>query len=200
MITIEMTLNYNHVKSVLGPGGRIYFPSQLIPMILGGFTFVRLMWKKIVESRSQSPVTKSAQDLSSAEPAEDISTSKSLMKLMTPPSPVPKTEKARNFQNADIDPRMRDTSLGWRLLVSYLPWFSLMARFSRRGADEPTPTTVTINDLEKSDHRDQDTPEALPDPRSNGRFANNQFRLKSPLSLPKSQDEESITRFENRIP
>src|ERR1700761_5925959 len=51
MILVECTLNYNHVKEVLGPGKRVFFPSQLIPMIIGAFSFVRLMYKLLEKWR-----------------------------------------------------------------------------------------------------------------------------------------------------
>lgn len=204
MLTVEMTLNYNHVKAVLGPGGRIYFPSQLIPMILGGFTFTRLAWKKFVQWRQKNSVDPppiEEQSLSTQQ-EKSVSTTKNLMKLMSPPNPVAKKGEAPKFEDKDIDNRMLSAGPGWRMLVSYLPWLSLLSRFKQRG-DTPQPETVSsyqpANDPENREFWDGETPSVSPDPRSDGTFQGATIKSNTFLTFSRNRNKYSIDRFENTI-
>lgn len=203
MVTVEMTLQYNHVKNVLGPGGRIYFPSQLIPMILGGFTFVRLIWKKIAQSRRRNPIDSSIKESSSPAAPQRVSTSKSLMKLMSPPSPVVKKEETEHFKDKDIDSRMVTAGPGWRMLVSYLPWLSLLPRFRQASTTNQTATVTEYkppDNLESHDYWDQDTPTPSPDPRTDARFVDKILHPRKVLpQFQRSRNQYNIDRFENTI-
>ncbi|KAG0645238.1 hypothetical protein D0Z07_8935 [Hyphodiscus hymeniophilus] len=42
--TIEMTLNKNHMLQTLAKNGEIAYPAQLIPLIIGTLSFVRVLW------------------------------------------------------------------------------------------------------------------------------------------------------------
>lgn len=201
MLTVEMTLNYNHVKAVLGPGGRIYFPSQLIPMILGGFTFTRLVWKKFVQSRQRNSVDPPIEQPLSPTPEKGVSTTRNLMTLMSPPSPVVKKERAPKFEDKDIDSRMLTAGPGWRMLVSYLPWISLLPRF-KQGSTRPQTDTVSYepaNDPENRAFWDQETPSVSPDPRSDGTFQGSTTKSNTFLPFSRNRNKYSIDRFENTI-
>jgi hypothetical protein len=41
---VELTVIWNHVINVVGPNGNISFPAQLLPMLIGALSFVRICW------------------------------------------------------------------------------------------------------------------------------------------------------------
>lgn len=43
-VMVEVTLNMNNVNNVLGPQGGIALPGQLLPMLIGAISLVRLLW------------------------------------------------------------------------------------------------------------------------------------------------------------
>ena len=160
MITIEMTLNYNHVDAVLGPGNRVYFPSQLIPMIIGAFSFCRLLYLKFEKIRNGDDVepTVSYEPPIEGEP-QPRPKGKDLVRLFAPPKGVPR--KASDFKDPvadDIDARVEGDKVWLRYLVAYLPWLSLLPRWQSR---DHGPRRVT--DPEKHNGSDQDTLRGLPD-------------------------------------
>ena len=44
MVTVEFTLNANHITGVLAKKSQIAYPSQLLPMLIGLLSLVRIMW------------------------------------------------------------------------------------------------------------------------------------------------------------
>jgi hypothetical protein len=129
MITVEMTLNYNHIQSVLGENGRIFFPSQLLPTIIGVCSFSRVSY--LLFERWRSPKdTKPSLAVSSETPSRHASMPRgNILKLFAPATDhVPamtaegKAATELQFESDDLDPEMAGKSLWWRLLVSYLPW------------------------------------------------------------------------------
>lgn len=41
---VEMTVIWNHVINVTGPNGNISYPAQLLPMLIGALSFIRICW------------------------------------------------------------------------------------------------------------------------------------------------------------
>jgi hypothetical protein len=41
---VELTLNWNHVTQVLGPNGNLTYPAQLLPLMIGALSFLRICW------------------------------------------------------------------------------------------------------------------------------------------------------------
>ena len=51
---VELTLRWNHVKDVLGPNGNISYPAQLLPMMIGALSFLRILWLLFQRLRNPS--------------------------------------------------------------------------------------------------------------------------------------------------
>ncbi len=140
MITVECTLNFNHVKGVLGPGNRIFFPSQLIPMIIGAFSFVRLGYKLLEKWRDpddepslpQDAHTSMFTDPENSERSQAFPSKSRMFKLFAPPTDtLNHAPKEAPPEDNDIDDLMRDKPPRLRYLVSWLPWLSLLHRWKK---------------------------------------------------------------------
>lgn len=131
MLTVEFILNYNHVVAVLGPGGRIYFPSQLIPMIIGAFTFCRLIYLKFEKIRGSDVEPTIIEQAPIRGEPQPRPKGKDMLKLFSPPSGS--SQKATTFtppEDGDIDPRMQHEHKWVRAIIAYLPWLSLLPRWN----------------------------------------------------------------------
>ncbi|KAK5953862.1 hypothetical protein OHC33_005132 [Knufia fluminis] len=127
MITVEFSLNYNHVVSVLGPQGRIYFPSQLIPMIIGAFTLTRILYKKLEKLRGGDDVEPTVVREATVEgPPQEMPSRRNIFKLFAPPTSHVQPRSKYVPEDEDIDPKMDGKSAWIRYLVVYLPWLSLL--------------------------------------------------------------------------
>ena len=139
MIMIEMTLNYNHIKSVLGPGDRIYFPSQLIPMIIGAFSFCRLVYKVYEKWRDPDDEPSLGVDLPLVPSQSHQSFPhrfRSFGKIFAPPTELvhpPPSPKDMVPEDDDLDELLKNERPWVRYVISYIPWISL---FYHRRAEE----------------------------------------------------------------
>jgi hypothetical protein len=50
---VEMTLNKNHMRRTLAQSGGIQYPAQLLPLIIGGLSFTRVLWLVYAEGRGR---------------------------------------------------------------------------------------------------------------------------------------------------
>lgn len=139
---IECTLNFNHVKGVLGPGNRIFFPSQLIPMIIGAFSFVRLAYKLLEKWRDPDDEPSLPRDAytsfltgpQSSEPPQQFPKKTRLFKLFAPTTDtLAHAPKEAPPEDNDIDDLMRNVPTSLRYLVSWLPWLSLLHWWKKDG-------------------------------------------------------------------
>lgn len=125
MITVEFTLNYNHVQSVLGWHGHIFFPSQIIPLLIGAFSFVRIVFIRFAQWRSGDDTEPSlARDPTMPARASTMPKGLGWLKVFTASrrrGPTP----ADAHEDSDIDPCMEDRTNWQRYLVAWLPWLSL---------------------------------------------------------------------------
>lgn len=135
MVLVEFTLNYNHVKAVLGPGGRIYFPSQLIPMIIGAFTLCRVIYKRIEKARD--PDEEPEEGERTFGPLRRISSGKDAIKIFAPLTYVARPVRKAPPKDTDLDERMENEHLWIRYVVSIFPWLSLLPRWDSEAAGKP---------------------------------------------------------------
>ncbi|OAL20685.1 hypothetical protein AYO22_08694 [Fonsecaea multimorphosa] len=130
MILVECTLNFNHVKEVLGPGGRIFFPDQLIPMIIGTFSFLRLGYKVLEKWRDPDDDPSLPTELKPSKTQQDFPGPKRIFKLFAPPTssahPRPQAPEDMPPEDTDIDQIVQDEPIRLRYLVTWLPWLSLL--------------------------------------------------------------------------
>lgn len=130
MILVECTLNFNHVKGVLGPGGRIFFPSQLIPLIIGAFSFLRLGYRVLEKSRDPDDDPSLPANAPTFGVNQEFPGKRKLFKLFAPPTsavnPRPQLPQDMPPEDTDIDKLVEDEPVRLRYLVTWLPWLSLL--------------------------------------------------------------------------
>ncbi len=173
MITVEFTLIYNHVVSVLGPQGRIYFPSQLIPMIIGAFTLTRLLYKKLEKVRGGIDVDPTVIRVATIDGSpQPMPSRRSILKLFAPPTSQVQPGTNHVPEDEDIDPQMDGKPAWTRYLVAYLPWLSLLPNLQRRttqrtGSDPHDQQLGGSSDIEARGRSDVETLQGLPDAAAN---------------------------------
>lgn len=148
---IEMTLNENNMLETLAQHGDIAYPAQLIPLIVGALSFVRVLWliyaewkeadeKKSRRSNNDEPSkkTKRHPSLSNA-----YRFSFDIIKRIFSSSAQPEPETP-TFE--DEHPDMPDILRPWhhRYAVALLPWLSTFNAWKLAEGDNPSP------DLEQS--------------------------------------------------
>ncbi|OCT50383.1 hypothetical protein CLCR_07054 [Cladophialophora carrionii] len=130
MILVECTLNFNHVKAVLGPGNRIFFPSQLIPMIIGCFSFVRLMYKVLEQWRDPDDEPSLPNDPRLTGTRQEFPGTKRFFKVFAPPTNAlnrrPQLPEDMPPEDTDMDELLQGEPIRLRYLVTWLPWLSLL--------------------------------------------------------------------------
>jgi hypothetical protein len=150
MILVECTLNFNHVKEVLGPGNRIFFPSQLIPMIIGCFSFVRLMYKVLEQWRDPDDEPSLPHNPRPSGTRQDFPGTKRFFKVFAPPTnalnPRPQLPEDMPPEDTDIDELVQDEPIRLRYLVTWLPWLSLLHWWTK---DEQKPRKHDAENVER---------------------------------------------------
>ncbi|KAK3333047.1 hypothetical protein B0T19DRAFT_115426 [Cercophora scortea] len=126
-VTVEMTLNYNHIAGVLGGrhDGQLQLPSQLLPFLLGMFSFIRILYQifkvKFGEAPEKAADHAEPGDLTLPPGAEIIN---HMVVLSADGAPLPPA-RADSYQ-------LVVRTLPVRLLVGWLPWLGLVAHPSNR--------------------------------------------------------------------
>jgi hypothetical protein len=124
---VELTLNWNHVTQVLGPNGNITYPAQLLPMMIGALSFLRICW--ILFKRWHFPEPDCCDEnqiphqrmVMSREAPFD--TPQKGLGLLSSPSDHREGTTAVVGQEYDTS-MVRNRSPFKRYLVGYLPWLS----------------------------------------------------------------------------
>jgi hypothetical protein len=138
MLLVEMTLNYNHVSAVLGgpTDNELHLPAQLLPLLIGAFGFVRILYKLLEDRRGRGDVDPSlAHD--PAPPSPKAARTMHLDKAFAAFSPaMAKRAPTAPHDPAEVDPLERRRSRALRYLVAWLPWLSLLQHFQGPEGDE----------------------------------------------------------------
>lgn len=145
MVMVEMTLNFNHVKNVLGENGRIFFPSQLIPFTIGVAGLLRVMylsyddWRNPGNHQASLDRAPTIHHRSSTFPQ-----GKDIFKVFSPANTQTSmgerkgtTDDSMQFESSDLDPEVEGTPIWWRFLISWLPWLQALQWFRTRTEPEP---------------------------------------------------------------
>jgi hypothetical protein len=156
-VMIEMTLNYNHMLQVLEQYGHIGTPSQLLPLLVGTLSFVRVLWLIYAEGKER---VKEASDTGHARfERRETETNPSLrngyglglkfLKIFSP-SARPHDAPVFELEEPALPPLLRP----WhhRYLVALFPWLSTF-RFWRL-AEKNNGASV---DIERSTPSDMKT-------------------------------------------
>ncbi|OAP61464.1 hypothetical protein AYL99_03667 [Fonsecaea erecta] len=156
MILVECTLNHNHVKEVLGPDGRVFFPFQLIPLIIGCFSFVRLAYKVLEKSRDPDDEPSLPTELQPSATQQDYRGPKRLLKIFAPPTSSfhtrPPAPEDMPPEDTDIDQLAQDEPTRLRYLVTSLAWLSLLHWWSNDAQQRQKTRKRDANHMDK-DHR-----------------------------------------------
>jgi hypothetical protein len=115
-VTVEMTLNYNHFTGVLGENG-LSAPGQQIPLLIGLFSFVRIMYliyKEYYLERHESTKETRGLGIRKSGPGTSVEA-----------APVPHPpEQHTHLNSIPLMARSGDRSLAYKMLVAWLPWLT----------------------------------------------------------------------------
>ena len=166
MITVELTLNYNHIDGVLGSNGRIFFPSQLLPFTIGLCSFIRVTYLRFELFRSPEDTEPSLSVEEENIERKRASTSprgKHWLQAFSPSSPTsyhsnegygrhngykeygrespefhhrPNGGNETVFDNNALDPEMQQAGKMWRYLCAWLPWLHATSHWFGREKHE----------------------------------------------------------------
>jgi hypothetical protein len=136
MVMIEVTLNYNHVANVLGENGRIFFPSQLIPMTIGICGFIRVGYLRFEQWRDPEGRKPSLEDDEPMPQRQStIPRGKDIFRMFAPVSPpgvmkmTSEESLPQEFEDSDIDKDMEGQPAWWRYTVAWLPWLNTVKQW-----------------------------------------------------------------------
>lgn len=108
VLTVEFTLNFNHIEGVLGgPQNSLSTPGQLLPLLVGGFGFIQVLYVILKEKVFQRAFH--------ADPDSNHHFGPSVLRSTT-----------------DLDTAQQKRSRVLRYLVGWLPWLSLLQSYDQR--------------------------------------------------------------------
>lgn len=123
---VELTLIWNYSTQVLGPNGNISYPAQLLPMMIGLLSFLRICW--LIFKRRLFPTEEgcdedetSREKLGVTQGAPGIPQAGLGVFLSSPAYPEGTPGRIGEYDDESI---VRNRSLVMRYTVAYLPWLS----------------------------------------------------------------------------
>ncbi len=123
---VEFTLNVNYIKGVLVQGSTIAYPSQLLPMLIGLLSFVRIMW--LIFRQRRWPEEGASTEVEPSKPIPSFRLTPEQRQsngLGLHPMPSPAYSQATTAADHGLDHSMTiHRPLHLRLLVAWLPWLS----------------------------------------------------------------------------
>lgn len=125
-VTVEFTLNFNHLTDVLGENG-LSDPGQQIPLLIGIFSFVRIMWLIFREYYMERADNAETRGLG----VKRTGASAQRMPISTAPNDFP--QQHGHINSIPLVARHGDRALAQRMLVAYLPWLTDFAAFRNKG-------------------------------------------------------------------
>ncbi|KAH8668405.1 hypothetical protein BX600DRAFT_538347 [Xylariales sp. PMI_506] len=135
MVNIEFTLNYNRMYDVIGWRGHLFFPSQLIPLIIGVLGFLRVIYVGYEEWRSPQDIEPSLEREEPLSPQRTATrpVGRRLLKTFAPKTfatkstiPPNLTLAVAKYRGDLMDPLLQGQPAYLRYLVSYMPWLVLV--------------------------------------------------------------------------
>jgi hypothetical protein len=158
-------LNFNHVTAVLGGplDNELHLPSELLPLLIGAFGFVRISWLKFEEWRS--PGDRDPSVVKSADLPRRSRTLRFGVAMLQVFSASLATDAVRKAEHdaAELDELEKNRSRASRYLVAWLPWLSLL-KYWRNEIPQTKQTlpTLVVKSVELSGKRNATNLENLP--------------------------------------
>lgn len=140
IIMVELTLIWNHVTAVIGPHGNVAYPSQLLPMLIGTLSLVRILflivWEKAdpddKEEGETATAPPSTNPLAHAPPQHGLGFGQGLESL-GPQVASPESAHSEPQLRVGPDDGVPRSTLH-RYLVAWLPWLSQFPFWTRPSA------------------------------------------------------------------
>ncbi|KAH8899785.1 hypothetical protein GQ53DRAFT_835835 [Thozetella sp. PMI_491] len=131
MTTVEMTLNYNKMLQVLGWRGHFWFPSQLIPAVIGACGLLRVLYVGFEQWRSPTDAEPSLPRDVPIDPGQGVTMphGRSAFRLFAARTLANATNvysSKYDHHDDEMDPLLEGQAAWLRCLVSYLPWLVLV--------------------------------------------------------------------------
>jgi hypothetical protein len=127
-LLVEFTLTFNHITAVLGGphDNELHLPSELLPLLMGAFGFVRICWLKFEDWRSPGdtdPSLAKSDDLPHR--SRTLRFGKRMLQVFSASLAKDEARKAEHDAN-EVDELEKNKSRISRYLVAWLPWLSLL--------------------------------------------------------------------------
>jgi hypothetical protein len=142
-VFIEMTLNENHMLQTVAKYGHIAFPAQLLPLLVGVLSFLRVLWLIMMDWVELGDEKAANEDPDHPVHPHRSAYAKTLrggLRLLPPWTnakrgrpPVP----TKPEDNID-----RHKPIHYRILVGYLPWLSVFPFWRRELRDVENQSTT----------------------------------------------------------
>ncbi|KAM7190042.1 hypothetical protein V8F20_009875 [Naviculisporaceae sp. PSN 640] len=143
-VTVECTLNFNHVHGVLGGkhDGGLQLPSQLLPFLVGLFSFVRICYQIFKEKWGERPENEASHEAGDGTGTRQQQTRDGILVRTTSFDSLEEEDERDEVADPEsahpqAPPRsgsynVARRSLAVRLLVSWLPWLGLVVHPTTR--------------------------------------------------------------------
>lgn len=128
-VTVEVTLNFNHVHGVLGGrhDGGLQLPSQLLPFLVGLFSFLRIMYV-LLKAKFGRDKEEEKNNTGENKKSDDTGSVIEAAVIVVPDDQTPtQLESGGNTHPPRADSyQIIARSLPVRYLVGWLPWLGLV--------------------------------------------------------------------------
>jgi len=133
----EFTLNFNHIQAVLGGpnDNELHLPAQLLPLLIGAFSFLRILWLTVTAYREPGDANPSIVDEDHmVHKARTLRMGLSYLQLFSPALAVDARKEAP-YHPDTMDPLQKRRSTVVRYFIGVMPWFSLLKVFRNQDDD-----------------------------------------------------------------
>jgi hypothetical protein len=153
-VSVELILIWNHSTEVLGPNGNISYPAQLLPMMIGALSFIRICWIVIYRWLYPEPDCCDENEIPAGRSTKSngvpsVTPNAGLGLISSPPLDSAAAGTGQDYGQSITHHR----SLATRYLVAYLPWLSQFEFWKN-----PKGHRKLRNSLEEDGHNYRDSP------------------------------------------
>jgi hypothetical protein len=127
-IMVEMTLTKNNMLQMLAQHSQIQYPAQLLPLLIGGLSFIRVLWLIYAEGRDRVKVEKTSnqerfnrhETMTKPTLRNGYGLGREFWKILSP------ANRPRDAPIFEVEPVLPAMLRPWhhRYLVALFPWLS----------------------------------------------------------------------------